>query len=156
MTLETKTKLTPETLATVQELVKINVDSRDTFLELADATQNASVAIMFRELASERNRNVAELESLMNFNREKPDETASVAATYHRILIGLRSALGAGTAIMLNEASTAEEKIQHKYEEVLKREPGSAVSDILHRQYSGVRAAHDRVRAIRDAHRRAS
>lgn len=156
MSLESKTKLTPETLAVVQELVKINVDSRDTFQELADGTANASVAIMFRELASERNRNVAELESLMNFNDKKPDESASVAATYHRIVIGLRSALGAGTATMLSEAETAEEKIQQKYEVVLKREPGSAVSDILHRQYSGVRAAHDRVRAIRDAHRRAS
>jgi len=156
MSLETKTKLTPETLETVQELVKINVDSRDTFQELADATANASVAIMFRELASERNRNVAELESLMNFNRKNPDETASVAATYHRFLIGLRSALGAGTATMLSEAESAEDKIQSKYEEVLKREPGSAVSDILHRQFSGVRAAHDRVRAIREAHRRAS
>lgn len=156
MSLETKTKLTSETISIVQELVKINVDSRDTFQELADATGNASVAIMFRELASERNRNVAELESLLNFNREKPDESASVAATYHRIVIGLRSALGAGTATMLSEAESAEDKIQNKYEEVLKREPGSAVSDILHRQYSAVRAAHDRVRAIRDAHRRAT
>ncbi|WDI41467.1 PA2169 family four-helix-bundle protein [Bremerella sp. P1] len=156
MSLETKTKLTSETISIVQELVKINVDSRDTFQELADATGNASVAIMFRELASERNRNVAELESLLNFNREKPDESASVAATYHRIVIGLRSALGAGTATMLSEAESAEDKIQNKYEEVLKREPGSAVSDILQRQYSAVRAAHDRVRAIRDAHRRAT
>lgn len=156
MSLETKTKLTSETISIVQELVKINVDSRDTFQELADATGNASVAIMFRELASERNRNVAELESLLNFNREKPDESASVAATYHRIVIGLRSALGAGTATMLSEAESAEDKIQNKYEEVLKREPGSAVRDILQRQYSAVRAAHDRVRAIRDAHRRAT
>jgi len=156
MTLETKTKLLPETLAVVQDLVKINADSRDTFVELADATANASVAIMFRELADERNRNVAELESLVTYNQEKPDESASVAAAYHRIVIGLRSALGAGTATMLNEAVTAEDKIQNKYEEVLKHEPGSAVSDILHRQYSAVRAAHQRVRAIRDAHRRAS
>ncbi|MEW4562017.1 PA2169 family four-helix-bundle protein [Bremerella sp. JC770] len=156
MTLETKTKLLPETLAVVHDLVKINADSRDTFLELADATANASVAIMFRELADERNRNVAELESLVKFNQQTPDETASVAATYHRILIGLRSALGAGTATMLNEAESAEDKIQNKYEEVLKHEPGLAVSDILHRQYSAVRAAHQRVRAIRDAHRRAS
>ncbi|MFN3150398.1 PA2169 family four-helix-bundle protein [Bremerella sp.] len=156
MSLETKTKLTAETLTIVQELIKINVDTRETYLELADATANASVAIMFRELAGERNRNLAELESLMNQNREKPDDSTSVAATYHRILIGLRSALGAGTATMLSEAESVEEKIQQKYEEVLKREPGSAVSDILHRQYGGVRAAHDRVRAIRDAHRRAS
>ncbi|PQO26405.1 histidine kinase [Blastopirellula marina] len=156
MTLETKTKLSPETLSIVQELIKINVDSRDTFQELADATGNASVAIMFRELASERNRNVAELESLMSINRAKADESASVAATYHRIVIGLRSALGAGTATMLDEAETAEEKIQQKYEELLKREPGSAVSDILHRQYGTIRAAHERVRAIRDAHRRAT
>ncbi len=156
MALETKTKLTPESLASVQELIKINVDSRDTFQELADATGNSSVAIMFRELASERNRNVAELESLLSFNRTKPDESGSVSATWHRILIGLRSALGAGTGVMLDEAESVEENIEHNYEEVLKREPGSAVSDILHRQYSGVRSAHERIRAIRDAHRRAT
>lgn len=156
MSLETKTKLAPETLQSLQELIQINVDSRDTFQELADGTTNASVAIMFRELASERNRNLAELESLMNFNRSNPNEAGSVAATCHRILISLRSALGAGTTTMLDEAVSAEGKIQQKYEEILKREPGSAVGDILHRQYSGVRAANDRVRAIREAHRRAT
>ncbi|MEW4455607.1 PA2169 family four-helix-bundle protein [Bremerella sp. JC817] len=156
MTLETKTKLSDATLASLQELIHINVDSRDTFQELADGTTNASVAIMFRELASERNRNVAELEALLNSNQAKPNETGTFAAACHRILISLRSTLGAGTTAMLDEAESAEDKIQKKYEEILTRDPGSAVSDILHRQYGGVRVAHDRVRAIRDAHRRAN
>lgn len=156
MTLETKSTLSPETLKNIQDLIKINVDSRDTFQELADNTGNASVAIMFRELAAERNRNVAELESLINFNGKQPNETGSVAAAYHRIVISLRSALGAGTTTMLNEAESAEDKIKARYEEVLTRDPGSAASDVLHRQYAGVRAAHDRVKAIRDAHLRAT
>ncbi len=156
MSLETKMKLSPETISSVQELIHINVDSRNTFQELADGTTNSSVAIMFRELASERNRNVAELESLLNFNETKAEETGSFAGAAHRLLISLRATLGAGTTTMLNEAEAAEESIQRKYEEVLKREPGSAVSDILHRQFGGIRAAHQRVRAIRDAHRRAN
>ncbi|PQO40660.1 PA2169 family four-helix-bundle protein [Blastopirellula marina] len=156
MSLETKTKLSSQTIASVQELIHINVDSRNTFQELADGTANSSVAIMFRELASERNRNVAELESLLNFNDTKAEETGSLAGAAHRLLISLRATLGAGTTTMLNEAEAAEESIQKKYEEVLKREPGSAVSDILHRQFGGIRAAHQRVRAIRDAHRRAN
>lgn len=156
MSIETKTKLSPETIASVQELIHINVDSRNTFQELADGTANSSVAIMFRELASERNRNVAELESLLNFIDAKIEETGSLAGAAHRLLISLRATLGAGTTTMLNEAEAAEESIQKKYEEILTREPGSAVSDILHRQFSGIRAAHQRVRAIRDAHRRAN
>lgn len=156
MTLETKSTLSEETIGNIQELIKINVDSRDTFQELADNTGNASVAIMFRELASERNRNVAELESLINFNGKQPDESGTVVGAYHRILINLRSALGAGTTTMLNEAESAEDNIKSRYEDILKRDPASAAGDVLHRQYAGIRAAHDRVRSIRDAHLRAT
>lgn len=156
MSVETKTKLARQTITSLQELIYINVDSRNTFQELADGTTNSSVAIMFRELAAERNRNVAELESLMNRNESNAEETGSLVGAAHRLLISLRATLGAGTPTMLNEAEAAEKSIQHKYEEVLKREPGSAISDILHRQYGGIRAAHQRVRAIRDAHNRAS
>lgn len=156
MTIETKSTLSKEALDDIQDLIKINVDSRDTFHELADHTENSAVAIMFRELASERNRNVAELESLINFNDKTPDESGTAAAIYHRVVINLRAVLGAGTTTMLEEAESAEDKIKHRYEEILKRNPGSAVSDVLHRQYAGVKAAHDRVRAIRDAHRRAT
>jgi uncharacterized protein (TIGR02284 family) len=64
----------------------------------------------------------------------------------------LRAAFGAGTHAMLSEAERGEDYIKGKYEEILKGTAGSAVTDVLNRQYRAVKIAHDRVRDLRDTY----
>jgi len=155
MSPESKKKLTSTTIRDVHELIKINRDSRETLKELADLCDNVSVAAIFRELATERNRNVAELEALVLANGEHPSDAATVSGAWHRLIISLRSVLGAGTDVMLSEAESVEKSIRSTYEEMLTSNPGSAASDILHRQLAAIRAASDRLMAIHEAYRRA-
>lgn len=151
MNYETKTTLKPETIDALQELIQVNIDSRDGFHEAADNIDDLSVSSLFRELASQRNSNVSELRTLVSSNLEEPQDSGSAAASIHRTWMDLRAALGGGVSAMLSEAERGEDYIKSKYEETLKATAGSAVTDVLNRQYADVKAGHDRVRDLRDA-----
>lgn len=153
MSAETKLNLNDETIETLQELIQINLDSQDGFQQVADKTDEISVANLFRRLASERHEQAQELKQLVSANSEEPEDSGSFAASAHRALIDIRAALGGGAKVMLIEAEKGEDKIKEKYEEALKGNPGTAVSDVLHRHYAAVKTAHDSVRDLRDAHK---
>ena len=153
MSTETKLSLTRETIDQLQELIQLNIDSRDGFNEAASQLDDMTISSMFRQLASEREQQAAELRTLVAANRQEPQDSGSMAAAAHRMLMDLRAALGGGTTSILSEAERGEDWIKGKYEEVLKGTAGSAVNDVLHRQYAAVKAAHDRVRDLRDEHK---
>lgn len=153
MTLETKTNLNDKTIEMVQKLIRINIDSRDGFKEVADKTDDAPLKAMFEEFAEQRDSHVNELQTLIHANCEEPRDTGSYAAAAHRTLIDIRAALGGGTHVMLIEAERGEDQIKEAYEDALKDNPATAVSDVLHRQYEAVKSAHDRIRDLRDLHK---
>jgi uncharacterized protein (TIGR02284 family) len=152
MATETKTTLTDETISTLQNLIQYNLDSRDGFRHAAENVQQIAVANMFVQLADERDRQAHELQSLVNDNGEAPQRDGSMAAAAHRTWMDIRTALGGGLSAVLSEAERGEDYIKGAYEAALKQKAGSAASDVLHRQYAAVKAAHDRVRDMRDAH----
>jgi uncharacterized protein (TIGR02284 family) len=52
---------------------------------------------------------------------------------------------------VLAEAERGEDTIKQAYEAALRDHPGTAMNDVLQRQYLQVKHAHDRVRDLRDA-----
>ncbi len=155
MAAETKLTLTSETIDALQELVQVNIDSRDGFRHAAGEIQEMAVANMFMQMADERDHQAQELRSLMTLNDEEAPKEGSFAAAAHRTWMDLRTALGGGLQTVLDEAERGEDYIKGKYETAMKNHAGTAVSDVLHRQFAAVKAAHDRVRDMRDAHREA-
>ena len=153
MSVETKFTLNDSTIEKVQDLIQVNIDSYDGFKEVADKTDDIAIANLFRRLASERSDQASELQALVAANCEEPEESGSYSAAAHRTLIDIRAALGGGTKVMLIEAEKGEDQIKEKYEDALKDEPGTAVSDVLHRHYQAVKAAHDHVRDLRDSYK---
>lgn len=149
--METKTTLTDKTIETIQGLISVNIDSRDGFKEAAEKVEHNSVAQLFCDLAEQRNQQVSELRTLVHSNDEEAEDAGSMAAAAHRAWMDLRAAFGAGTQAMLDEAERGEDHIKAQYEEALKECAGSAVTDVLNRQYAAVKNAHDRVRDLRDS-----
>src|SRR5262245_26138569 len=111
-------KLPDKSIAWLQELAQINVDSRDGFRDAADnlAGKDTSVMTMFRNLADERTAQAAELEDLIAANGETPKHAGSATAAAHRAWMDLRAALGGGVHAMLSEAERGEDYIKGKYE----------------------------------------
>lgn len=152
MTLETKMNLNEETVAGIQKLIRYNIDSANGFEEAASEIKTDSIASLFRTLAADRHKLGAELQTFVEFNGEEPVDSGSALAAVHRTWIGIRSKLSGGDAYpILCEAEKGEDYIKGAYEDVLKDTAGSAMNDVLTRQYAEVKKGHDRVRDLRDS-----
>lgn len=148
---ETTSTLSEKTQSRIQQLVQINRDSASGFREAAEAVAEKSLASDFRVWAADRTRQANELATYLQDETEIPEEE-SWLASLHQTWLKLRAAMSSGDAYaVLAEAERGEDQIKEKYEEVLKDTAGSAVNDILQRQYASVKAVHDRVRDMRDA-----
>ena len=155
MATETTTNLEQSTIDHLQTLARLNIDSRDGFRYAADKLPDSAGELksLFQSAAAERDRQASELNRYVELNDEHPRETGSVLASFHRTMMAFRD-LFAGTHdphAILAEAERGEDTIKNAYEVALKETSGSAVNDVLTRQYASVKAMHDRVRNLRDA-----
>ncbi len=152
--METVTDMKSETLDKLADLVRFNVDSAKGFAQAADSIEDESLAAMFRATGDERERFAAELSGLLALNAEEADEDGSVKGRLHRWWLSARGALNGGDAYpILIEAERGEDSIKECYEEVIVETTGNPVNDVLHRQYAAVKAAHDRIRDLRDSYK---
>jgi len=149
--METKTNLDSITLKKLQQLVQINLDSEKGFNEVSHDIKDKSIAIVFTELGSQRRENASELKELITWNGEVPVEEGSYLAAFHRAWISLRELLSGGSSYaILSEAERGEDAIMKAYEDVLIATAGSAVNDVLTRQYAVVKAGYESVRDMRN------
>jgi len=154
MALETKHNLNDSTVDKLQKLIRVNIDSHDGFNEAAKEIKDSTLADLFRQLASERSALATELQNYVEWNGEEPEDDGSVAAAIHRLWIDIRGKLSGGDAYaVLAEAERGEDQIKHAYEDVLQETAGSAMNDVLQSQYAIVKAGHDKIRDLRDAHK---
>ena len=151
MSVESKTSLNEATVSQLQDLIRINIDSQEGFQEAAKQIEDMSVGALFTELAAQRSQNASELQEYVEWNGKKPRDEGSYAAALHRSWMDLRAKLSGGdTHVILAEAERGEDSIKSAYEDALKETAGSAVNDVLTRQYANVKAGHDRIRDLRD------
>src|SRR5690349_8331257 len=89
----------------LQDLIQINIDSRDGFEEGADELKgkNSSLERLFRNMAAERAAQASELQEMVASNATKPEKSGSVSAAAHRAWMDIRSALGGGEYAILAE-----------------------------------------------------
>ena len=149
--METKTNLSSDTLARLQQLIRINIDSEKGFAEASHEIEDKLIATMFVELGRQRANNALELQKYVEWNGDSPVIEGAYVAALHRAWLGVRSVLSGGDAhSILSEAERGEDSIKHAYEDALIATAGSAMNDVLTRQYAIVKAGHDRVRDMRD------
>jgi uncharacterized protein (TIGR02284 family) len=147
--------LPEKSISWLQDLIQINLDSRDGFKGAAEhlKEKHSTLEAMFRQLANERDIQAKELQTLVARNAEKPQKSGSASAAVHRAWMDLRSAFGGGEHAILSEAERGEDHIKAKYEEAIKDLKGCTCVSVLSRQYSAVVASHDTVRDLRDSHK---
>ena len=151
MALETKLNLSDETLDAVQDLIQLNIDARDGFRHASTSIDDVTVSEFFDFLADQRDQQADELSVYVIVNGERPRREGSYLATLHRTWIDIRELLTSDdTTAVLQEAELGEDTMKAAYEGALRSTAGSAMNDVLTKQYAQVKAAHDRVRDLRD------
>ena len=154
MALETKTDLNETTIAKLQKLIRANIDSYNGFHESAEEINDNALKVLFKEIGDQRSAMATQLQTFVEFNGEEAEDDGSVAAKTHRIWINIRSKINGGDAhVILIEAERGEDHIKAAYEDVLTETAGSAMNDVLTKQYASVKAGHDKIRDLRDAYK---
>ena len=141
--------------AVTRELVETLQDGQDGFTKGAEKLAKdgeAELAASFRELAAERAELAAELEAIAATYGDDVDESGTVAAKLHRGWMAVKDALaGSDPAGVLDAAEQGEDHAVAEYEKALEADISPEFKLVVQRQHKRVRAAHDRVRDLRNA-----
>lgn len=152
MSVETIKNLAPETVSELQDLIQINLDSRDGFREVADAVDHAQLRAKFMQVSERRSGYASELQRFVQISGEEPKKNGSFLAACHRVWISVRETLSSSdTYAILAEVERGEDHIKAAYEHSLTTVPGSPLNDLLNKQYAEVKRDHDEMRDLRDA-----
>ncbi len=150
--MESKLNLNTETMEALQDLIEANIDSSAILREAAEAIDHDAMTSLFQRVAKDRETHTTELQRYVRLNREEPADDGSVGGTLRKQWLKLRSAINSGDAVVvLSEAEAAEDVIKGKYEDLMVKTAGSAMNDVLMRQFREVKYHHDLIRNLRDA-----
>lgn len=148
--METKLNLNKETIEGLQDLIAVNIDSAKGYHAASEKVGNQSLSTLFKELAQGRDRHAKALQSFVSWNGETPEDDGSVRGSIHRAWLKARAAINSGDEeVVLIEATRGDEHIQTMYKDLLKDNPGNAMSDVLHKQYAELKADSERVSKLR-------
>lgn len=158
MTATTANETRPEALASLDNLIGINLDAQQGFAESAFHLIEPGLKERFIKYAAERAAMAGELQELeRQHGKPEADDSGTLTGTLHRSWINLRSALSNESDLaILDEAERGEDAAVAAYRKAL--EPADiplprSISSVVERQFSKVQAVHDEVRRLRDAAR---
>lgn len=143
--------------AVTKDLMKVLEDGKDGFAKGADkleADGESALAGTFRELSAQRGRLSDELQVIAATYGDQIDEDGSVAAKVHRGWMTVKDAIaGSDPDGVLDAAEQGEDHAVSAFTDALDEDISPEFRTVLERQLADVRAAHDQVKALRDARR---
>ena len=145
-----------ERIDVLNDLIEINNDRVKGFEKVLEDIddQNVDLKELFRNFADQSRQNSQELAALVGEHGTNDVETGtSAAGKLHRVWIDTKSLFGgSGRESILSEAERGEDAIKKAYQDALTDGELSGESyEIVQRQASGINAAHNQVKALRDA-----
>ncbi|MFL6528139.1 MAG: PA2169 family four-helix-bundle protein [Chthoniobacterales bacterium] len=145
---------TTEMVSTLNSLIETLKDGQEGFRQAAEAVKDGTLKSLFSEYSLQRAKFAGELQNevIRSLGDSKPEETSSVSGALHRAWINLKSALTSGDDhAILAECERGEDSAISEYRKAIEDENlSSPLRDVVSRQYTEVKAAHDRVKALRD------
>jgi uncharacterized protein (TIGR02284 family) len=145
---------TSEMVSTLNSLIETLKDGQQGFRQASEAVKDNTLKSLFNEYSLQRAKFAGELQNevIRSLGESQPEDSSSAAGALHRAWINLKSALTAGDDhAILAECERGEDSAVAEYKKAMEEENLSApLRDIVSRQYTDVKAAHDRVKALRD------
>ena len=142
--------------AVTKDLIQTLEDGRDGFAKGADKLEGddaAEVAATFRELSARRGEMSDELQELAKDYGDDIEESGTVAAAIHRGWMSLKDVVaGSDPKGVLDVAEQGEDHAVKELEKARDADISAGLRTVVERQLEEVRNAHDRVKALRDAH----
>jgi uncharacterized protein (TIGR02284 family) len=141
-------------ISTLNDLIETCKDGQEGFQQAAEGVQSSELKTLFYEFGQQRARFAGELQGLVRQLGGDPETTSSTAGALHRGWINIKSAItGQDDEAILNEAERGEDVAKDAYKTAVESNLPSHILSVVQNQYTEVQAAHDQVKALRNAAR---
>jgi uncharacterized protein (TIGR02284 family) len=138
----------------LNDLIETLKDGQEGFRAASTNVNSTKLKTLFSEYSLQRSKFAGELKTLAHsLSYKEPDTTGSVAGSLHRGWINLKAALSSKDEhAILAECERGEDSAVAEYQKALKTQGLPApVREAIRTQSSAVKAAHDRIRDLRDS-----
>ncbi len=134
-------------------LIQAGKDAEQGFQTAAQCVNDAALARLFHDYATQRGKFIAELQDRVRTLRSDIPATGSAGAALHRQWMDLKAANERDQIhALLTECERGEDIAVMAYRDALKeRDVDAQTRALIQRQYEQVQAAHDRVKQLRDS-----
>jgi uncharacterized protein (TIGR02284 family) len=143
--------------AVTKDLIQTLEDGKDGFAKGAEKLEQdgeAALAATFRELSAGRAAMADELQQIAASYGDQIEESGSIAAKAHRGWMAVKDAFaGSDPDGVLDAAEQGEDHAVSEFQDALEADISPEFKAVVARQADQVRAAHDQVKALRDARR---
>ena len=143
-----------EIISTINDLIETLKDGQEGFKQAAEAVKDSKLKSLFSEYSLQRSKFAGELQNeAISLGDHNPEETGSASGAMHRTWINLKSAITSGDDhAVLAECERGEDSAVNEYKKAMEDEDLSApIRETISRQFTDVKNAHDRIKALRDA-----
>src|SRR5436309_1414271 len=139
-------------ISTLNNLIETCKDGQNGFREAADGVKKSELKTLFLAYAQQRAQFAGELQNEVLRLGGDPEKTGSVVATLHRGWIDIKSAVtGKDEGAIISECERGEDSAVKNYGEALKEDLPANIRAIIEQQFTQVKEAHDRIRALERA-----
>ena len=139
-------------ISTLNGLIETCKDGQLGFQQSSEGVERSDLKSFFSECSLQRSQFAGELQTLVQTLGGDPENSGSVAGSLHRGWINIKAAVtGKDEGAILNECERGEDVAKNAYKEALEGFLPDYMREVVQKQYQGVSAAHDRVKALRDA-----
>lgn len=138
----------------LNDLIETLKDGQEGFRSAATDVESSNLKSLFSEYSLQRSKFAGDLQALArSLGAKEPEAQGSVAGVLHRGWINLKAALTSKDEhAILAECERGEDSAVSEYSQVIEAEGMSEnVRTVLRGQYAEIKAAHDRIRDLRDA-----
>ena len=137
----------------LNNLIETLKDGQEGFKQAAEGVTNPNLKSLFRDYSQQRSRFATALQSEARQHGETDPETSSSATgALHRGWINLKSVITGGDEhAILAECERGEDSAVEEYKKALDNGLSPTAQELVSRQFTEIKAAHDRIRGLRDA-----
>ena len=145
---------TSETIDLLNNLIEICKDGSQGFKTAADDSKDLELQAIFRRYSTQREDFSRELRLLVASLGGDADKHGSVTGAIHRGWINIKAAVSSNEPhAVLDEAERGEDAAVSAYRDASEQIYEPLARDVVTRQFTAVKAAHDHVRDLRDSPR---
>src|SRR2546423_11815663 len=141
-----------EIISTINDLIETLKDGQEGFRQASEAVKDPELKTLFSEFSLQRARFAGELQNeAISLGDHDPEDSGSTSGAMHRTWINLKAAITSGDDhAILAECERGEDSAVEQYEKAMNDNLPAQFLEIVSRQYSEIKNAHDRIKNLRD------